>query len=227
MISVVDIFRSIVANIDLKIKVKSVNGFIVYVCDTKHITIHKVIEDSDGKTWKVKDFKQDEWVELTPLDGQLAFEATHIFAPKPLFIHGNASSANSEYLRVSQITLEKTPFIWLLSGYTEREFGVMSAIGLEVTARLFFMDETNEREWINDEHLKYTIKPMRKLAGLMVEAIEKDGRFPTLTERSFVDRARFGVEVVNKGNASKIIDDDLSGTQLDLPLKIYKEHCKC
>src|SRR5690606_7010137 len=213
--------------IDLKVIPKSYVGTRVYTCDTKHLTINKIVKDSNGDEWRVVDIAIDEWVELSSLSGLMAFSADYILAPKPLFLHGTAPSVNSEYLQISPMTREKTPFIWLLSGYKEIEHGKLSLIAIEASTKLFFMDETDERQWLNDEHLAYSLKPMRKLADLFVKTIQKDLRFPLIEKWELTDRARFGVGVVNKGNSSKIIDEDLSGTQLDISVKIYKGNCKC
>ena len=69
---------------------------------------------------------------------------------------------------------------------------------------------------------------MENLVKAFREVIDNDFSFKSLdTFRSRV-RPRFGVEVANKGNEDKIIDETLSGVEVNMNIELYDlSICNC
>lgn len=222
-----DIIKDVVNSMDLTIKVTSYAFNVLLVCRTLHVNYGKIVTDGRGLKYKVVDFVNDYSITVQPYGHLVNWDSSILNAPKPLFIHGGAYSVNEEYLSISNDTRKKTPFIWLLRGYNETINGRMSSIERIADVRLFFMDETNEPKWLNDEHDVYAINPMQNLVNLFIETIEKNPMFLPLENHRVKDRARFGVEIPQKGSERKIIDDDLSGCELNVVLQRLKDNCKC
>ena len=221
----VDILKAIVANLDLDLKVLSIvpegDCYKVFVCSTKHVTITKIVEDDQGKKYKVKDYSFDEWLLLKPYQHMDAFSGSIVKGNAPIFLHGTPMSVNNEYLQIDQRTLNKTPFIWMLESTEYDDLPLDSSIEYSYDVRLFLMDWANEKKWKNADHNEIVIKPMENLARMIIDYIEEDYSFKRLETKRIRPRARFGVEVTNKGNTKKIIDEDLSGAELRLRLDLY------
>jgi hypothetical protein len=222
-----DIIKDVVNSMDLTIKVNSFDGNVLQVCKTLHVNYGKIVTDGAGKKFKVTSFTNDQSITVVPFGHVDDWNSSTLIAPKPLFIHGGAYSVNEEYLSISNDTRKKTPFIWLLRGYNEIVYGRMDSKERTADIRLFFMDETNEPEWLNDEHDVNAINPMQNLVNLFIETIEKNPMFLPLINHRVKDRARFGVEIPTKGSDRKIIDDDLSGCELNVSIDLLKGNCKC
>jgi len=221
MANLVDITQGIINQIDTNIKVLSIVGARVNVCSTLWVSTDKRVKDENGNIFKVTNFLNNEWFELSPLGGGAAFAGGFVVAQSITFLHGSPSSTNSEYLQVNTSTRDKTPFIWLLESYEYADQGLESLIEANFDARLFFMDETNITEWINDEHNTRAVKPMENLVKAFKDVIDNDFSFKRMNTFLSRVRPRFGVEVTNKGSNDKIINADLSGVEVNMTIELY------
>lgn len=229
MVIFVDILRYIIAQISLSIVVQSTNGTRIFVCDTKCISLYKTVTDALGNKYKVTDFLWNEWVDVVPIgNSPLLFSGITLVANQPLYLHGSPSSINSEYLLIDQKTTKKTPFIWMLETFEYTDLPRDSSIEAKGDLRLFFMDWADEAKWSNDEHNNYVIKPMENLVNMFLEVIENDYTFKTLGPVQRRPRPRFGVEITNRGSDRKIIQEDLSGIEVNFTLEVYDTSvCLC
>tara|TARA_R110002153_G_scaffold273165_3_gene443254 strand:+ start:2759 stop:3445 length:687 start_codon:yes stop_codon:yes gene_type:complete len=225
--NLIDIVRDIISGIDLSIPVQSIVGDRIYLCNTMHITIGKIVKDEAGAEYKVTDFLFNKWIEVVPYNHLVAFDSKVVIAPSITFLHGTPSSTNNEYLIVNQRTMEKTPFIWLLVSYEVDNLSRESSIVATYNARLFFMDWADTPKWTNDNHNDLVIKPMENLSKAFVKVIEDNYVFKSLNGYTMKPRPRFGVEVTNKGSGKQIIQEDLSGVDLSLTLEMYDTKICC
>lgn len=220
MSNLVDISKEIVDSIDRNIKVLSIVGNRIYLCNTSYITKNKLIEDSNNNVYFVDDFVQDDWIEVTPQGNAPVFNDTIVIAPKITFLHGTPTSVNNEYLSIESRQIKKTPFIWLLETYSENTLEADSSIESSYSCRFFFMEGAIE-EQTNDKHNDEAIKPMKALTDLFLNVIKNNYSFRRLNDITRVARPRFGVEVANKGSDRRILDDALSGYDLKMTLEVY------
>jgi len=225
--NLVDIIRSIINSIDLNIPVLAQVGTRIRLCNTMHITIGKIIKDEYGYEFRVVDFSFNEWIEIEPYNHSTPFRGDTVIAPSILFLHGTPSSTNNEYLVVSQRTLNKTPFIWLLVSYEYDNLPLDSSVVASYKARLFFMDWANTPKWSNDNHNDLVIKPMENLSNAFIKVIEDNYTFKRLDGFTRRPRPRFGVEITNKGSDKTIIHEDLSGIDLSVTLEMYDTKLCC
>ena len=224
MANLVDIINNIVNQIDLVTPVSSTNGVKVYVCDTTlHMTIGKIVTDSVGNEYIVTDILNNVWVDVAQHGATvIPFAGTTITAPSITVLHGTPSSTGHEYLELlSELTLQKTPFIWLLEPYDTNQLEADTALDASFNARLFFMDWANLPEWTNDDHDDYAIKPMENLAEAFMDVIKEDYNYVTPPTPKRVIRPRFGVVRPDKGSDAMLISEDLSGVELTPTIEIF------
>jgi len=228
MSNLVDIIEGIISQIDLNLTVKSTDGQVIELCDTLHITVGKIVKDELGNEYRVTDIVFNESITVVPIGSAPLFSGSTVVAPEITFLHGSPISTNEEYNKVlDRDSLKKTPFIWLLESYEYENGSRDSSIVASYSARLFFLD-LYYREWLNDEHNELAIKPMENLVRAFKNVIETDYSFKTLDSFRSRVRPRFGVEVANKGSRDKIINEDLSGVEVNMSIELFDlSICKC
>jgi hypothetical protein len=228
-----NIIQSIIDQINLNIAISSVDADKLYVCETTLFLTKTKIVVIDGKNYTVIDFELNKWVQVQPKGhtDPVPVDTKIIVAPKITFLHGAPYSTNNEYLQLTQKTLNKTPFIWLLESYEFDDLPRDSSIELAFNARLFFLDWAKEAG-NNQYHNEYAIKPMQNLLKEFRKVIDEDFNFKTLEKGTTVVRPRFGAQVKSKGNEpqpkEKIIDEDLSGVDSKIKIEVYDVlSCSC
>ena len=227
----VDIVEDVVKSIPLELSVKSVDTDKVIVCDLKHVTIHDVLKDETDKEYIVKEISEkDGCIELN-----VEFTGSKLFAPEIHFLGAKPMPVNNEYLNLSNDTKGKTPFVWLVTNYDEDHREAHRIVPM----KMVFLSWADEEWWDTEQHHKYAVHPMKKLADRFIEQTENDPLFISIYSEEgsggykTTPLDQFGVKRKNGNNyesdhEEKIIDDKLSGTGLTVTLKrIYDEECKC
>jgi len=226
--NLVDIVKQIVDRIDLNLRVLRIIDERIYLCNTLHLTLGKIVKDEDGNEYRIVDFSFNHWIIVEPVGHSLDFYGGIVECPPILFLHGSPSSTNNEYLKLhSNRTLSKTPFIWLLVSYEQEDLPRDSSVVVSFDARLFFMDWANVSKWKNDQHNDLVIKPMENLSQAFVDVIENDYVFKTLGAFRRIPRPRFGIELTDKGSNKQIINEDLSGIDMFITIEMYDTKLCC
>lgn len=166
----------------------------------------------------------NEWLILKPSAGVI--QSGIVQLPKPFFITGTKIATNKEWTLKDNNLTKKTPLIWLLGSIISERFGKESTIDFIADLRLFFLDETNIVNYYTSDHILNVVYPMEQLVAEFLNTIKKDRNFGTIESWEIIDFARFGVES-EQGMIKNILDANLSGVELRLKLKKYKENCKC
>lgn len=202
-------------------------GMKIFLCNTLHLTLKKLIEDSAGNLYKITDFKLNEWIEVAPYSGAPAqFDSETVVCPSICYFHGSPASVNNEYLDKDADTRDKTPLIWLLENYEEDFYGRESSLERNSRFRLFFLDETDEAEWTNKEHHTNVVQPLINLSEAFIQVMSNDRRYKTIEIFQQRPRVRFGKYRDDQGNERKILDENFSGIELSASFERFKTY-KC
>lgn len=224
----VDIVEDVVNDINLTLDVKSVVGPRINLCDTLFLTKLKIITDESGNQYKITDFLDNEWIEVEVIGASpFPYVGSVVICPDINYQHGTPSSTNEEYLDMDAETFEKMPLVWLLEPYDEVFFGLESSVERDSKFTIFFLDETDEAQWLNTEHHRLVIKPQSNLRSAFIKVIENAPLFKTYASYNQKPRARFGVFVQNVGPDKKIINEDLSGVELTAGIERFKCSTEC
>jgi hypothetical protein len=196
------------------------------VCKTKWIRIGKNVTDSSGNEYIVTDLEVNSWIKTQPVDpfNTQVLEGV-ITIDTPFFITGTRKSANSEWTKNTNFLLEKTPLVWYLDSIRFRSFGRDSALEYESEVRIFFVDETNIRQFYTKDHRIQVVKPMTALVENFLDVLKKNRQFRKIENFDVLTFSRFGVEKQD-GMLENILDANLSGVELRLTLTRFKENCK-
>lgn len=220
-----EIVKDVVANLDLNVEVEA-SGNTLTTCNTLHIRKYSVVKDEANNTFTVDSVVINKSIQVTPL-GNYTWSGTTLTAPTPTFLQGEWMNANSEYLEMSNQSAKKTPLIWLVRGYTEDHFGKEFSVDFDVDPIIYFLDETPESGWLQDDHDKNAINPMYQLCERFVKELNKKIFIKEIENYSIKDVPEFGVKVGNKGSDRTIIDDYLSGVELRIDLTVFKTCKSC
>jgi hypothetical protein len=193
-------------------------------CATKWARPGKFIY-KDGDQFLINSFVIDETLSITATGAGVAGPGTYELE-KPFYLPGTKLAANAEWTKASPNLREKTPFIWLYEVIRVKTFGRGDTREFETEVRIFFLDETNVKDFYTVDHRENVVMPMQNLALQFIEALQKDRTFKTVEDYVIVQFSRFGVET-DKGVIENIIDANLSGVELKITLTKYKNNCKC
>lgn len=195
-------------------------------CQTKWGRVGKIMTDDDGNVWMTTGMSTNQWLTADCVNNPslTLTEVTKLFLAVPYPITGTKISANREWTIANPDIMQKTPLIWLLEIIRLTEFGRESALEFESDLRLFFLDETDVAQFYTMDARQNVVQPMDQMIDEFVATINRDKRFKRVLDTQRITFARFGVEKDN-GMFQNILDANLSGVELRINLKKFKENC--
>lgn len=221
-----EIFNEIVEKISSEVKVESQNSNEYFTCKTKWARKGKTLTgfDIDGNllTKKIINVVNNELIVLE--DDLIVGDILTL--NKPFNITGTKIATNLEWTKKDNIAIEKTPLIWLLDNFDEQILGSESSIERIVDLKIFFLDETDIKNYYTADHKKQVIQPMMNLKDEFLNEIKKNRNFKTIIDTRIKYFSRFGTEN-SQGFEKNILDANLSGLLLSNSLTKFKENCKC
>jgi hypothetical protein len=78
--------------------------------------------------------------------------------------------------------MRKTPIIWLLETIDETRFGRGDSREFEASLRMFFLDETDIKNYYTEDHRREVVLPMQKLVAEFIEVVNSDVRFKAVED---------------------------------------------
>jgi hypothetical protein len=224
-----NIVEGLVADIDTQIEGVNTSAGVADFCSTKWAREGKILtREGDGEQWVINAVTLDESISATYIGATIpepTFEGTFSL-PSPYFITGTRLAANREWTIASNDVTSKTPIVWLLETTRERIFGREQSLERASDLRIFFLDETNVKDYYTKDHRVQVVQPMTQLVNSLIETISAKASFDDVEEFQLVTFSRFGVEQ-ETGFIQNIIDANLSGVELQFTLQKYKQNCKC
>jgi hypothetical protein len=194
-------------------------------CDTKWARIGKQIIDANNQLYLIIDIEPNEWIKAEPINHSNDLDGI-CYLPVPYWQTGTKLAANMEWTKANNSVMSKTPLVWLVELIRYQKFGRESTIDFESDLRLFFLDETNVTQFYVSDHRDNVVYPMEQLSNAFIEVIKSNRAFETIENYEVITFSRFGVEQQN-GMFKNILDANLSGVELRITLKKYKQNCKC
>ena len=145
--------------------------------------------------------------------------------PRLHYFHGTAIDTVGQLSRLN-LTTDKFPMVYLLEPI-EDSFNNDDNLSLDRSSRvrLFFLSETDEDNWDNDQHYAYSIIPMKNEVINFINHLDEVSRIGKFEDWRAINHAKFGVQVNEKGSVKRIFNDNLSGVELRIDLPIKKETC--
>lgn len=175
----------------------------------------------DGLNYQIDSFALNEWIVVK---GNIKPVVTSFEIYKPFFKNGTPRATNNELIQIED-SVDKTPFIWLLEINRERiVVDELSPVESENSLRLFFLDQTNFEDYNTGDHYVNVIEPMTNLVEEFIIELGKYSKFDEVKEYVKINWAKFGVFVTDNGVERKILNDFLSGIEVQLDLTLLKKN---
>jgi len=194
-----------------------------YCCKTKWARIGKKCYDDQNQEWTITQVVDDTYIVAVGQEGHLEGDIT---LSMPYWLTGTKISANREWTIADSNLLNKTPIVWLLELIKYKAYGKGSTLDWESEMRIFVLDETNPTDFYVADHREQVVLPMENLVDEIIKVINSDRKFVRVDSFDVYSFSRFGVEK-DQGMFQNILDANLSGVELRILLKKYKENCKC
>jgi hypothetical protein len=222
-----EIIADIVSRIDTTINGEYDPGAgVTNYCSLKWARAGKIITDEIGNEYLIDAVNTDDLtIQATQLTGTPTPLTGLTFLNPPFYQGGTKLAANAEWTIVTNDLTAKTPLIWLLEIIRVTKFGRADVREFETSLRLFFLDETNVKDFYTQDHRREVVKPMTGLAEEFLNVVRNDRNFQTIEDYTLVTFSRFGVET-DQGVIENILDANLSGVELQFTLTKYKNNCK-
>ena len=225
MIEFSKIFNGLVDQISNEIKVESQDNMNYYTCNTKWARKGKTVTgfDIDGfpQTSIITDVIYNELITL-----KTALIVDTLILNAPFDITGTKIATNLEWSKASNLASNKLPLVWLLDTFDEKEEGLESALERTVDCKIFFLDETDIKNYYTADHKAQVIQPMIGLKDEFIKVIKNNRNYKTIENVQIKYFSRFGTESA-QGFEKNILDANLSGLLLSVTLQKFKENCKC
>lgn len=228
MIEFSQVFKEIVQKMNREIEINSIstmgNSTMIFTCNTKWARAGKTLELQDGQVSYNNIIEEVSTNNYIKVKGIINFSKA--FVNFPFNITGTKIATNLEWTKVSNFASDKTPLIWLLDNFDETEYGRESSLERSVECKIFFLDETDIKNYYTDDHKLQVIQPMIALKDEFLSVIAKNRKFKTIDDDRIKYFSRFGTESP-QGFEKNILDANLSGLVLSVTLRKYKENCTC
>lgn len=226
MIEFSKVFNDLVGQISPDIKVNYQVNNKYYVDSTKWSRKGKTISGVNALgqtiTKRITNVSLDEFIELE----DMLIVGDTLTIDSPFNITGTKIATNLEWTKASGFAIDKTPLVWLLDTFDEQEFGAESSIERIVDFKVFFLDETDIKNYYTADHKEQVIQPMMMLKDEFLKVIKKNRVFKAVESDKIKYYSRFGTES-NQGFEKNILDANLSGLVLSLSLTKFKGNCTC
>ena len=196
------------------------NNFKLTCSDTSYLRTGSVFVHNEI-TYTVTSFKVNE--ELI-IKGSTIITEDLITLRNPFFITDTPQGANNE-LSIESANLELHPFVWLLENFPTNYQDPSNQYVGQSRVRLFFLDVSENNYWLNEDHRKECVEPMRNLINQFLVDLQYkvSGEINlSASNLSLTDRVRFGVYTGDKGNTKSIFNDQLSGVEVDINIPVKK-----
>lgn len=220
--NLVSILRSVISSMQITIKARSVQDnldgtFTVLTRNTQYLNINSILA-VNGSDYFVSSIQNNESVTLVGSPVLLG----DFDIPAPLFIPDTPQGTNNELI-LRSTDMSRHPLIWLLENFPTNYTLDGSPSIAEARVRLFFLNPSQDDSWLESDHRINCIEPMLNLTDeFITNLVDKvSGKIEAFT---VTNRIRFG----NTSGTAKILDENLSGVELDLtiPIKKWAINCK-
>ena len=195
----------------------------LYLRTDKKVTINSV-------EYRITDFEINSYITVKALSGDVPVVVTSFTVDAPLFVWGNPKMVSNELdLRIKN-KAQVHPFIWAVEiSNTQLDLNPASAIKSTPSFNLFFLDSNKFDDWTISEHYELDIYPLLNYIDFFVAILRsrRDLFDVDSIKYTTTNHVNFGTYTSNQGMVDRILNDDLTGIQVQIDLPIYGSDCDC
>ncbi len=225
-IETVDVVGSLVAAIDTSVNINEIvdngdNSYTIFTCNTKYIK-PCIKFDVLGVTYNVIDTEGKEFVpnRQFTVQGSSIITETVINLPPMNYFYGTVIATSAE-LDKKKFDDDKFPMVYLLEVINDNFNNLpQDKIDRVSDFRIFFLTNTDEKNWLTADHYRLAIKPMRNMLYQFIDELNDNPNIEEFSNFTAINHAKFGVYSTDKGHTRRILNDKTSGVEVRLNLPI-------
>lgn len=218
--STIKIFRDLVESMTFPIDIRTIvtdsdGNYVLYVCDIYHAQPNFTVE-INAETYTIVAIDSEE--NTITLSGAVPIIVTSFELYKPFFFYGTPTQTNMELSKESQVNIKHVPMVYMIVPFDDVDQNDISPITKTISGDLFFLTQSNNLTWLNEQAFDEGVMPMRRLAeNLVQKMIETISVFDILPDKKsfkMKDYPKFGVQIQGKGVNLSYWNDNLSGCSM-------------
>lgn len=194
-----------------------------YLRTLKKVTI-------DGTEYQITDFEINEFITVSATSGaDVPVTVDSFIAPSPLFFKGNPQMVSAEIVKRIENNEYIWPYIWAVEiSSANKTLDPSAAVVATKSFNLFFFDSANPDDWSIDEHYNQDIYPLSNYIDFFFAILKKrkdlfNSDAITWNENNHVN---FGDYITDEGHKEKILNDDITGIQVQAEIPFMNPGCK-
>jgi hypothetical protein len=154
--------------------------------------------------------------------------ATSFTINQPLFLYGNPQMVSAEIVKRQDNNTLTYPYIWAVEiSTTSKNLNPSAAVKATKSFNLFFFDTVDRENWVIEDHYNQDIYPLSNYIDYFFTILKSrrdlfDSDSITWNETNHVN---FGDYIQDQGNREKILNDNITGIQVQAEVPFMSQGC--
>jgi hypothetical protein len=154
--------------------------------------------------------------------------ATSFTINQPLFLYGNPQMVSAEIVKRQENGTLTYPYIWAVEiSTTSKNLNPSAAVKATKSFNLFFFDTVDRENWVIEDHYNQDIYPLSNYIDYFFAILKSrrdlfDSDSITWNETNHVN---FGDYIQDQGNREKILNDNITGIQVQAEVPFMAQGC--
>ena len=184
----------------------------------------------DGVEYVVDDFQINSYITVSATDGSDTPVTVDFFDIEvPLFLFGNPKMVSAELIKRINNGNGSWPYIWLVEiSNTSGTLDPAAAVTQTPSFNLFFLDSNDYENWSIQQHYDNDIYVMSNYINFVLSILKsrRDVYETDSITYTTTNHVNFGDYIVDEGMNERILNDNVTGVQLQVDLPIIIQTCK-
>ena len=184
----------------------------------------------DGVEYVVDDFQINSYITVSATDGSDTPVTVDFFdIDVPLFLFGNPKMVSGELIKRINNGNGSWPYIWLVEiSNTSGTLDPAAAVTQTPSFNLFFLDSNDYENWSIQQHYDNDIYVMSNYINFVLSILKsrRDVYETDSITYTTTNHVNIGDYIVDEGMNERILNDNVTGVQLQVDLPIIIQTCK-
>ena len=184
----------------------------------------------DGVEYVVDDFEINSYITVSATDGSDTPVTVNFFdIDVPLFLFGNPKMVSAELIKRINNGNGSWPYIWLVEiSNNSGTLDPAAAVTQTPSFNLFFLDSNDYENWSIQQHYDNDIYVMSNYINFVLSILKsrRDVYETDSITYTTTNHVNFGDYIVDEGMNERILNDNVTGVQLQVDLPIIIQTCK-
>lgn len=183
----------------------------------------------DSIEYEIVDFDINCYITVIASDGtDQAVTASSFDINTPLFLWGNPQMVSAELVKRIENRDTVWPYMWVVEiSTTSNTLDPAAAVKTTPNYNIFLLDSADKKNWTIETHYEENIYPLNNYISFFMAILKsrRDIYATDLITYNTTNHVNFGDYITDKGNEEKILNDNVTGIQLQLDTPLIIDMC--